>query len=145
MGTGKDVSEVSVEVVGVLEEQPAPSEGERSQPLLALRDAAHREIHVPVSYCEAIGLQLAFEHQVARRPLTHDLAVNLIEKFAASLAKVVIAELPDGIVYATLHLNSSAGETAIEARPGDAVAVALRSESPIYVAEEVMARAEQRG
>lgn len=145
MGTGEDASEVRVEVVGVLEEQSAVSEGEGSQPLLALRDAGQREIHIPVSHCEAIAVQLAFERQVARRPLTHDLAVNLIEKFTASLAKVVIAELADGIVYATLHLNSPAGETAIEARPGDAVAVALRAESPLYVTEEIMARAGRRG
>lgn len=145
MGTGENASEVRVEVVGVFEEQSALSEGGRSQPLLALRDGAQREIHIPVSYCEGIAVQLAFEQRVLRRPLTHDLAVNLIEKFTASLAKVVVAELPDGIVYATLHLNSSEGETMIEARPGDAVAVALRSESPVYVTEEVMARAERRG
>ena len=134
-------NEVKVNVIGVFEQPVGPAEQEQPQPLVVVRDeAGRRELHVPVGSCEGVAIQIALTQEVAPRPLTHDLAVRLLERLSAELERVVIDALGDHTYYARLHLKSVEGEVTIEARPGDAVALAVRAEAPIYVVEDVLVR-----
>lgn len=72
------------------------------------------------------------------RPMTHDLAANLLSQLRASLRRVVINALRDGYFYAQVVIAANGREFSFDARPSDALALAVRLDSPIYVAPEVM-------
>jgi hypothetical protein len=137
--------EVKVEVVGVFEQEPDPPEGEERVPLLILRDGDARELRVPVGSCEGLAIHVALQQHIVARPLTHDLALRLIERLSTALQRVVIDDLSADTFYASLHLLAGRDEISLPARPGDAVALALRAEAPIYATEEVLARASHAG
>jgi bifunctional DNase/RNase len=73
--------------------------------------------------------------------MTHDLILNIIKGLEAEATKVVVTELKDNTFYAIIHINCREGEVEIDSRPSDAIAVALRVGTPIYVAEEVINQA----
>ena len=133
--------EVRVEVTGVFEQQAEGAEHEQRVPVLALKDVLNREVHVPIGSCEALAVHVALKQHAVARPLTHDLAMRLLQTFSASLTRVVVYDLPGDTYRARLYLNSASGEMPLDVSPGDAVALALRAEAPIYVMEDVFARA----
>ena len=138
MAAGGD--EVSVEVVGVFEQQPDLLEEEPTAPVLILRGPGDRELHIPVTSCEGLAIHVALQQRVVARPLSHDLALRLLGKFSAELQRVVIDDFNEGAYYASLHLLATEREVSLAARPGDAVALAVRAEAPVYVTEDVFAR-----
>ena len=138
-----DPNEVMVNVVGVFEQQPNPSHQQPRSHVLILRDPINRELHVPIGSCEGLAIDVVLEQHLVARPLTHDLALRVLEKLSAKLERVVIDDVAGDASAATLHLTSSEGEITIAARPGDAVALAVRAEAPIYATEDVLARAGQ--
>ncbi|MBF0539300.1 MAG: bifunctional nuclease family protein [Nitrospirae bacterium] len=89
---------------------------------------------------EADSIALALGRVVTPRPLTHDLVKNIIEELKMSVSKVVVREIVDNTYYATLYVSDGKHEKPIDSRPSDAVAVALRTSSPIYVDESVIER-----
>jgi len=119
-----------VEVVGVRIEFPS------NQPVLILREiGSPRFIPLWIGGAEASAISLAVDAVQVARPMTHDLIVDLIANFEDTLVSVTITELVDGVFYALLQF---ANHDAVSARPSDAIALALRAEVPIYVADEVM-------
>jgi len=136
--------EVQVQVVGVYEQRVEVREQEQRIPLLVLKDPADRELRLPIGSCEGFAIHIAVEQQIVARPLTHDLAVRLLEKLAAGIDRVVIDDFTDHDFHATIHLRTAQGQLEVDARPGDAVALALRAEVPIYATEGVIAQAAQR-
>lgn len=137
MAAGSD--EVKVEVVGVFEQEVSFQEQEHRIPLLLVRDPTGRKVRVPIGSCEGLAIQIVLESHVLPRPLTHDLALRLMERLHARLQRIVVDELSDSGAHATLYLTTSEGEISMDARPGDAVALALRADVPIYVTEELLA------
>ncbi|HUU55153.1 MAG TPA: bifunctional nuclease domain-containing protein [Armatimonadota bacterium] len=131
--------EVRVEVVGVFEQQVTLREHEHQMAVLLLRDAASREVSVPIGSCEGLAIQISLEHHVVPRPYTHDLALRLLEKLSARLERVVVDAVSAETSHATIHVRTAEGPLAVDARGGDAVALALRAEAPIFVAEELLA------
>ncbi len=109
--------------------------------MLVLKDPADRELRLPVASCEGLAIHIAIQQQMVPRPLTHDLAIRLLEKLSADIGRVVIDDITDHRFHATIHLHTSQGDLALEANPGDAVALALRAEVPIYATEEVISQA----
>ncbi|WP_420264796.1 bifunctional nuclease family protein [Candidatus Magnetominusculus dajiuhuensis] len=89
---------------------------------------------------EADSIALALGKVVTPRPLTHDLLKNVIEELNMSVAKVIVHEIVDNTYYAMLYVTDGKAERPIDSRPSDAVAVALRTNSPIYVEETVIER-----
>ncbi|MBF0345528.1 MAG: bifunctional nuclease family protein [Nitrospirae bacterium] len=89
---------------------------------------------------EADSIALALGRVVTPRPLTHDLVKNIIEELHMSVSKVIVREIVDNTYYATLYVTDGKHEKPIDSRPSDAVAVALRTNSPIYVDEGVIER-----
>jgi hypothetical protein len=73
--------------------------------------------------------------------MTHDLILNIIKGLEAEAKKIVVTELKDNTFYATIYITTKQGEVEIDSRPSDAIAVALRVGTPIYVVEEVINQA----
>jgi len=137
-------ADVRVEVVGVFEQGPEEADQQDGAPVVVLRYSQNRELHVSVSSCEGLAIHLALGQHVVSRPLTHDLALRLLERLSTRLTRVVVDDA-DGICCAKLLLSSAEGELWVEARPGDGIALALRAEVPIYASEHLLARANRPG
>jgi hypothetical protein len=110
-----------------------------SMPIVVLKDVAS-EMVMPiwVGIFEANAIAIELEKVDAPRPMTHDLTRNLIRDLNARIERVVISELKDDTFFATLWLRQGDDPITIDARPSDAIALALREDCPIYVAEKVM-------
>lgn len=104
-----------------------------------------RQFPIMIGIFEATNIDRRVKHDyVPPRPLTHDLIVNVADALDATIEKVVISELSEHTYFAQLHLMKSDGEVIeVDARPSDAIAVAVTFNPPIpiYVSEEVLADA----
>lgn len=87
---------------------------------------------------EADSIALALGKVITPRPLTHDLVKNVFESLQVAVSRIVITEIVDNTYYALIYAGDSAREVAIDSRPSDAVAVALRVQVPIFVEEDVL-------
>jgi len=100
-------------------------------------------IWVGIFEANAIAMQL--ESVVAPRPMTHDLLKNVIEGLHAEVSDVVITDLRDNTFFAVIHLTLKGERFSIDARPSDAMALALRTSSPIHVEKQVLDKSESGG
>jgi bifunctional DNase/RNase len=101
-------------------------------------DSTRRALPIFIGAAEATSIAYAIEHMEVPRPLTHDLQVDVIEALGATLKMVVVTEVRDGTYFAELHLDQRGTEVVVSARPSDAIAVAARTESPIFVADDLL-------
>src|SRR5881397_4131402 len=111
-------------------------------PIIILKDV-NSETMLPiwVGIFEANAIALEIEKIAPPRPMTHDLLKNLIVGLDAQIDRVVITELKEKTFYAIIHLQHVGGVLAIDARPSDAIALALRMSSAIYVDSQVLSKA----
>lgn len=110
-----------------------------NMPIVVLKDVGSETVMpIWVGIFEANAIAIEIEKVAAPRPMTHDLTRNLIHHLNASLERVVINELKDDTFLAVLWLRQGEDTVAIDARPSDAIALALRADCPIYVSEQVM-------
>jgi bifunctional DNase/RNase len=110
-----------------------------NMPIVVLKDvASDTVIPIWVGIFEANAIAIEVEKVSAPRPMTHDLARNMIRHLNARLERVVITELKDDTFHAVLWLRQADELVTIDARPSDAIALALRADCPIFVAEQVM-------
>ena len=111
-------------------------------PVVLLRDTADRRaLPIYIGQDQAKSIISALENQKAPRPLTHDLFINLMDDWDMSLERVVIHSLQDNTFFALLTLTDGENRKELDARPSDAIAIALRTDAPIWVMEEVIADA----
>lgn len=113
-------------------------------PVVLLQDETETTflpIWVGVFEANAIALQL--EGVETPRPMTHDLLRDVLEGLGAHVSRIVINDLKDSTFYAQIHLEASSGARVIDARPSDALALALRTRSPIFVENEVLEHAQK--
>ena len=110
-----------------------------SMPIVVLKDAASDAVMpIWVGIFEANAIAIELEKLAAPRPMTHDLTRNLIHHLNARLERVVITEIRDETFFAVMWLRQGEEPVMVDARPSDAIALALRFDCPIYVAEQVM-------
>jgi bifunctional DNase/RNase len=110
-----------------------------NMPIVVLKDVASDTVMpIWVGIFEANAIAIEIEKVAAPRPMTHDLTRNLIRHLNARLERVVITELKDDTFLAVLFLRQGDEPVTIDARPSDAIALALRADCPIYVSEQVM-------
>lgn len=115
--------------------------GTRS-PIVLLKDMGDRRaLPIFIGQDQARAIINALERQTPPRPLTHDLMVNFFESWDMSLERVIIHSLQDNTFYAILVIRQGETKKEVDARPSDAIAIALRTGSPIWVMEEVIADA----
>ena len=111
-------------------------------PIVLLRDSTERRaLPIYIGQDQAKAIISALENHQPARPLTHDLTVNVMDSLNAVLEKVVIHSLQDNTFYAVLIVKQGETKKEIDARPSDAISIALRTNSPIWVMEEVIADA----
>jgi len=93
---------------------------------------------IRIEKADAQALSFAIEGVFTQRPLTHDLFKNILDTLGAKMLSAVISDLKEEVYYAKIHLIYRDSEFAIDARPSDAVAMALRMDVPVFVAEGVI-------
>ena len=108
-------------------------------PIVILRDQeGQRVLPIWVGIFEANAIALQIENVTTPRPMTHDLLRNVISDLKASVDRIVVCDLQDNTYYALIYLIRNGETMAIDARPSDAIALALRTRAPIYVEETVI-------
>jgi bifunctional DNase/RNase len=112
-------------------------------PILILRDEEDkRSLPIWVGLAEANAIAIELEKIPTARPMTHDLIKSILESLRARVLKVVVSDLRDNTFFAVLHLQLGGNEITVDSRPSDAIALALRVGAPIFVAEEVVQKAQ---
>jgi uncharacterized protein len=110
-----------------------------NMPIIVLREVSgQRVLPIWVGVFEGNAIHIQMENVQPPRPMTHDLLKAVIDHLGGRLERVVICDLKDNTFYATLHVGSTRGELKIDARPSDAIALALRVGSRVFVEESVI-------
>ncbi len=114
--------------------------------VVVLKDTtSERYLTIFIGPCEADAITIHMQHLQGgpqpQRPMTHDLLKSVIETFGGELQRIVINNLSDDIYYAELVIDVDGNEIRIDSRPSDAIALAVRAEASIFVAESVMEKA----
>jgi bifunctional DNase/RNase len=108
-------------------------------PIILLRDRdGQRVLPIWVGASEANAIALQIENITTPRPMTHDLLRNVIHDLKAEIRKIVVSDLKDNTFYALIHLEVNGEALAVDARPSDAIALALRARAPIFVEDRVI-------
>ena len=117
-----------------------------NNPIVILRDP-QSQVFLPIwiGLFEASAIQLGLESVSSPRPRTHDLLASMLRTLGSEVVKVVVADLRDQTFYAVIHVRRGAEELEIDARPSDAIALALRTNSPVFVARAVLEKAQIGG
>jgi len=105
--------------------------------LLLLDPSTQKVLPIWIGTIEAVSIAYAQEGIQHDRPQTHDLLLNIIEALDASINEVNISNIQDNTYYADLILNTDSGLVTLSARPSDAIALALRSNIPVTVNEDI--------
>ena len=115
-----------------------------NMPIIVLKDVAS-ELVLPiwVGVFEAQAIALELERTSTPRPMTHDLLRNIARGLNAVVDKVVVSDLKEDTFFATIWMTHGGEAVTVDARPSDAIALALRWDCPIYVAKSVLGRTRQ--
>jgi hypothetical protein len=127
-------------MVDILGLSPSPS-SPGAYALILKETEGERRLPIIIGQFEAQAIALELEGIKPPRPLTHDLVKNVLDSLGNVLSDVLISELRDGTFYARLNVEGNSLSHEIDARPSDAIAIAIRFGAPIYVAETVMEEA----
>ena len=100
-----------------------------------------RYLFIWIAHAEAYAIAVELQGTTSPRPLTHDLLKNVISDLGARIVSIVISDLIDDIFYARIVLDIAGRHVEVDARPSDAIALAVRAKTPIFVEESVLDRA----
>jgi len=132
------VADIPVEIWQLVRDE----ESKDVKDVVLLRDEQGRFLPIVIGVCEAAAIWVRLAPEAAapylRRPWSHDLMQTMIERLGARLVRVVIDNFARETFYATLHLEYHGQELVVDARPSDAIALALRLYAPLLVHDEVM-------
>ena len=108
-------------------------------PIVILKDRDNKlNLPIWIGLLEATAMATELEGIQMARPMTHDLLHNMLRELGASVESVEINDLRDNTYFALIHLQANGASMSIDARPSDAISLALRTKSPIYVAKQVI-------
>ena len=128
------MDKVQVEILGL---SSSPSAG-GAYALLLRETYGKRRLPIIIGQFEAQAIALELEGISPPRPLTHDLLKTLVDNLGATVTEILIDELRDNTFYSKINIDVSSLENIIDARPSDAIALAVRTSAPIFVSESVM-------
>jgi len=113
-------------------------------PIVVLRDEEARVLlPIWIGIFEANAIAMQVENVAVPRPLTHDLLKSVVEQLGAEVQKILISDLRDNTFYAMIYLAlANGGEMTVDSRPSDAIALALRTDAPIFVLPSVLEKAQ---
>jgi len=128
------VHKVQVEILGL---SASPSAG-GAYALLLKEIYGVRRLPIIIGQFEAQSIALEMEGIKPPRPLTHDLLKNIIDNLGGTISEIIIDELKENTFYAKIKLEISSMTNEVDSRPSDAIALAVRTGSPLFVSEDVM-------
>ncbi len=138
-GPPKVTGPQEVEVVAVLMDQWT------QQPTVLLKGKRDkRSLVMAIGLAEATGIAVPLQGATPPRPLTHDLFLTLFGRLKVTVARVVITDLREDIYYATIYLTANGAGMQLDARPSDAIALAIRAKAPVLVEDRVFDKASAR-
>ncbi len=107
--------------------------------IVILRDEDNAEmLPIWVGKSEASAISFALENVAAPRPMTHDLMKSILDAVEAKVISIVVTDLSDNTYFAKVHLSYEDSEYSVDSRPSDAIALALRTNAPIFASEGVL-------
>ena len=110
-----------------------------NMPIVILKDKdGERVLPIWVGVFEANAIALQIERIDTPRPMTHDLLKNILLHLNATVEKIVVTDLQENTFFATIFLDMEGNRVVIDSRPSDAIALALRTDAPIFVTQEVI-------
>ena len=110
-----------------------------NMPIIILRDTRGEAVMpIWVGIFEATAIALELEKVVTPRPMTHDLLRDVIKSLGASIERIAVTDLKDNTFYALIHMTHNGRKFNVDARPSDAIALALRAQAPIFVDTNVI-------
>ena len=110
-----------------------------NSPIVILKDMEEKNaVPIWIGILEASAIVTELEKIQLPRPMTHDLLKNIFHTLNIDVIKIEINDLKESTFYATLHLQMDGKNYTIDSRPSDAIAIALRTDSPIYISDEVI-------
>ena len=113
-------------------------------PIIILKDLKDKEvISIWIGLLEASAIAVELEKIQPPRPMTHDLVKNILSSLNIQVSRVEVTDLKNNTFYALVHLAMDGKTFKIDARPSDAIAIALRTKSPIYVDERVIKKSKK--
>ena len=113
-----------------------------NSPIMILKDvASDKAVPIWIGLLEATAIASELENIKFSRPMTHDLLKNIMELMETQVTKVEVCDLRDNTYFAIIYLSRAGKEMTIDARPSDAIAIALRTKAPIFVADVVIKKA----
>ena len=109
------------------------------QPIVLLKTAdGNRFLPIWIGHPEAAAILMKLQGATTPRPMTHDLVTKMLGHFDAKVIKITVTELRENTFYAQITVSVNGDEIEIDSRPSDALALAVRSEAPIFAAEDVI-------
>ncbi len=105
--------------------------------VLLVDDAETVALPIWIGQPEAMAIAMRLQSVQPPRPMTHDLLQAVLEQLSATVTRIVISDVKDATYYAEIHLTRNGTAFVIDARPSDAIALALRAEAPIFVEDKV--------
>ncbi len=109
------------------------------QPIVLLKTAeGNKFLPIWIGHPEAAAILMKLQSQAPPRPMTHDLLSDMLEQLGASIVRITVTELRENTFYAQITLQQDGGEIEIDSRPSDAIALAIRTEAPIFAADRVI-------
>jgi bifunctional DNase/RNase len=109
------------------------------QPIVLLKvEGRNRFLPIWIGHPEAAAILMKLQNAELPRPMTHDLLAAIIEQLSANVASVLVTELRDNTFYAVLQLEAAGQEVRVDSRPSDAIALAVRTDAPIFASTELL-------
>ncbi len=115
-----------------------------NSPIVILKDLKDdNALTIWIGLLEASAIAAELENIKLPRPMTHDLLKNILHNLQANVEKIEVCDLKNNVFYATIHIDAAGNHIEIDARPSDAIAVALRTDSPIFVNKKVIEKSKK--
>lgn len=131
------MEKIRLEILGLSSSQTQPG----SYALVLSEANGSRRLPIIIGSFEAQAIALEMENIKPNRPMTHDLFKALAQEFGLTMRELVITSLHEGVFYSKIYMSHNGDVREIDARPSDAIALAVRFKAPIYVLESVMREA----
>jgi bifunctional DNase/RNase len=109
------------------------------QPIVLLKTAeGNKFLPIWIGHAEAAAILMRIQGAQTPRPMTHDLVTDMLGQLDAEVVRVAVTDLRDNTFYAVVTVQQNGSEIEVDSRPSDAIALAVRAEAPIFVADEVI-------